>query len=224
VLAAGLIRANPQAHLALARVGEQPPSSTPTWLPVRTNRRRVPLCTALFCSASGSRVDTVVGSAGDHPIVWSALPAVADGRLPAHRFKLLLRTGRETRGLRCRHGRSSAGVSAGDGADACSSGRLGPAMFGSPRPSGFRAPTGRFGRHPGAGGRRLRAGTPTRVLTPDLVGRVAGGRSPGTRGHLRPWVQYPVISTRGSNRTPMCERSGGETMSWSSTTTQELTT
>jgi hypothetical protein len=37
VLARGLIRDNPQAHLALARVGEQPPSSTPTWLPVRTS-------------------------------------------------------------------------------------------------------------------------------------------------------------------------------------------
>jgi hypothetical protein len=36
VLAAGLIRANLQAHLALARVDEQPPSSTPTSLPVRT--------------------------------------------------------------------------------------------------------------------------------------------------------------------------------------------
>jgi hypothetical protein len=37
VLAAGLIRDDLQAHLALARVGEQPPSSTPTSLPVRTN-------------------------------------------------------------------------------------------------------------------------------------------------------------------------------------------
>jgi len=36
VLTAGLIRANLQPHLALARVGEQPPSSTPTSLPVRT--------------------------------------------------------------------------------------------------------------------------------------------------------------------------------------------
>ena len=38
VLAAGLIRDDLQAHLALARVGEQPPSSTPTSLPVRTTR------------------------------------------------------------------------------------------------------------------------------------------------------------------------------------------
>ena len=38
VLAAGLIRDDLQAHLALARVGEQPPSSTPTSLPVRTKR------------------------------------------------------------------------------------------------------------------------------------------------------------------------------------------
>ena len=37
VLAAGLIRDNLQAHLALARVGEQSPSSTPTLLPVRTS-------------------------------------------------------------------------------------------------------------------------------------------------------------------------------------------
>jgi hypothetical protein len=36
VLAAGLIRDDLQAHLALARVSEQPPSSTPTSLPVRT--------------------------------------------------------------------------------------------------------------------------------------------------------------------------------------------
>ena len=36
VLAAGLIRDDVQAYLALARVGEQPPSSTPTSLPVRT--------------------------------------------------------------------------------------------------------------------------------------------------------------------------------------------
>jgi hypothetical protein len=36
VLAAGLIRDNPQAHLALAGEGEQPPSSTPTPLPVWT--------------------------------------------------------------------------------------------------------------------------------------------------------------------------------------------
>ena len=38
MLAAGLIRDNLQAHLAPARVGEQPPSSTPTSLPVRTKR------------------------------------------------------------------------------------------------------------------------------------------------------------------------------------------
>jgi len=38
VLAAGLIRDDLQAHLALARVGEQPPASTPTSLPVRTTR------------------------------------------------------------------------------------------------------------------------------------------------------------------------------------------
>ncbi len=37
VLAAGVIRDDLQAHLALARVGEQPPSSTPISLPVRTN-------------------------------------------------------------------------------------------------------------------------------------------------------------------------------------------
>jgi hypothetical protein len=36
VLAASLTRDNLQAHLAPARVGEQPPSSTPTSLPVRT--------------------------------------------------------------------------------------------------------------------------------------------------------------------------------------------
>ena len=36
VLAAGLIREDLQADLALARVGKQPPSSTPTSLPVRT--------------------------------------------------------------------------------------------------------------------------------------------------------------------------------------------
>jgi hypothetical protein len=36
VLTAGLIRANLQSHLALARVGEQPHSSTPTLLPVWT--------------------------------------------------------------------------------------------------------------------------------------------------------------------------------------------
>jgi hypothetical protein len=36
VLAASLRRDNLQAHLTLARVGEQPPSSTPTSLPVRT--------------------------------------------------------------------------------------------------------------------------------------------------------------------------------------------
>jgi len=37
VLAAGLIRDNLQAHLSLARVGKQPPSSTPTSLPVWTS-------------------------------------------------------------------------------------------------------------------------------------------------------------------------------------------
>ena len=36
VLTAGLIRDNLQAHLALARMGEQPPSSAPTSLPVWT--------------------------------------------------------------------------------------------------------------------------------------------------------------------------------------------
>jgi hypothetical protein len=36
VLAAGLIRDDLRAHLALAPVGEQPPSSTPASLPVRT--------------------------------------------------------------------------------------------------------------------------------------------------------------------------------------------
>ena len=36
VLPAGVIRDNLQAPLALARVGEQRPSSTPTSLPVRT--------------------------------------------------------------------------------------------------------------------------------------------------------------------------------------------
>jgi hypothetical protein len=38
VLAASLRGDNLPAHLALARVGEQPPSSTPTSLPVRTTR------------------------------------------------------------------------------------------------------------------------------------------------------------------------------------------
>ena len=38
MLTAGLIRDNLQAHLALARVGEQPPSSAPTSLPVWTTR------------------------------------------------------------------------------------------------------------------------------------------------------------------------------------------
>ena len=36
VLAASLIRDDLQAHMALARVGEQPPSLTPTSLPVWT--------------------------------------------------------------------------------------------------------------------------------------------------------------------------------------------
>ena len=36
MLTAGLIRDNLQAHLAPARVGKQPPSSTPTSLPVWT--------------------------------------------------------------------------------------------------------------------------------------------------------------------------------------------
>ena len=40
MLAAGLIRNDLQAHLTLARVGEQPPSSTPTSLPVRTRTKR----------------------------------------------------------------------------------------------------------------------------------------------------------------------------------------
>jgi len=38
VLTAGLIRDNLQAHLAPAPVGEQPPSSTPASLPVRSDR------------------------------------------------------------------------------------------------------------------------------------------------------------------------------------------
>lgn len=38
MLAAGLIRGNLQAHLPVARVAEQPPSSTPTSLLVRTTR------------------------------------------------------------------------------------------------------------------------------------------------------------------------------------------
>ena len=42
VLAAGLIRGDLQAHLALARVGEQPSSSTPISLPVRTTRGSAP--------------------------------------------------------------------------------------------------------------------------------------------------------------------------------------
>ena len=42
MLAAGLVRDNLQAHLALARVGEQPPSSTPTSLPVRTTCKSEP--------------------------------------------------------------------------------------------------------------------------------------------------------------------------------------
>ena len=44
VLAAGVIRDDLQAHLALARVGEQPPSSTPTSLPVRTSWGTRPSC------------------------------------------------------------------------------------------------------------------------------------------------------------------------------------
>ena len=39
VLAAGVIRDDVQAHLAVARVGEQPPSSTPTSLPVWTTSK-----------------------------------------------------------------------------------------------------------------------------------------------------------------------------------------
>src|SRR5437762_477435 len=38
VVAPGLIRGDVQAHLAVARVAEQPPSSTPTSLLVRTSR------------------------------------------------------------------------------------------------------------------------------------------------------------------------------------------
>jgi len=55
VLAAGLIRDDPQAHLALARVGEQPPSSTPTSLPVRTRRECAPTPNAGFCSLGAMR-------------------------------------------------------------------------------------------------------------------------------------------------------------------------
>jgi hypothetical protein len=51
VLTAGLIRDNLQAHLALARVGEQPPSPAPTSLPVWTTcehppptRAECPIC------------------------------------------------------------------------------------------------------------------------------------------------------------------------------------
>lgn len=41
VLALGLIRGDVQAHLAVARVAEQPPSSTPTSLLVQAKTRRL---------------------------------------------------------------------------------------------------------------------------------------------------------------------------------------
>ena len=50
-LAAGLIREDLQAQLALARVGEQPPSSTPTQLLVRTRRATPTRSCASFSSA-----------------------------------------------------------------------------------------------------------------------------------------------------------------------------
>jgi hypothetical protein len=56
VLAAGLICDDLQAHLALARVGERPPSSTPTSLPVRTKRRTSSSGSAVFCSASTAAI------------------------------------------------------------------------------------------------------------------------------------------------------------------------
>ena len=42
MLAPGLIRDDLQTHLALARLGKQPPSSTPISLPVRTNCKSEP--------------------------------------------------------------------------------------------------------------------------------------------------------------------------------------
>jgi hypothetical protein len=54
VLAAGLIRDNLQARLALARVCEQPPSRTPTSLPVRTS-----------CSSARARGDEAAASGGE---------------------------------------------------------------------------------------------------------------------------------------------------------------
>jgi hypothetical protein len=59
----GVIRDYLQAHLALARVGEQPPSSTPTSLPVRTNRHR-----GIWLVL---RWDAAVPAAGDVWRVWA---------------------------------------------------------------------------------------------------------------------------------------------------------
>ena len=51
MLAAGVIRDDLQAHLALARVGEQPPSSTPTSLPVRTTSTSTTAASSRCCSS-----------------------------------------------------------------------------------------------------------------------------------------------------------------------------
>ncbi len=63
VLAAGLIRDDLRARLALARVGEQPPSSTPSSLPVRT-KSTTPAGGGLrhFRSAMGERQSTSSGA------------------------------------------------------------------------------------------------------------------------------------------------------------------
>ena len=57
VLAAGLIRDNLQAHLAPARVGEQPPSSTPTSLSVRTTFHHLARAASRRRETLGNRPD-----------------------------------------------------------------------------------------------------------------------------------------------------------------------
>jgi hypothetical protein len=75
VPAASLLRDNLQAHLAFARVDEQPPSSMPTSLPVRTN---------LNSAEQLADADLCLGEAVSNDD-WDALASHARNRLQSDR-------------------------------------------------------------------------------------------------------------------------------------------
>jgi hypothetical protein len=86
LLAGGPIRRALQAHLAVARVAEQPPASTPTSLPERTRRRRPAsvaalglrrCCSSSFGEANAPVVSVAIRMYGSHTSGVSMLQSAA---------------------------------------------------------------------------------------------------------------------------------------------------